>query len=162
MEEAAMSPGSEPMPLFIAKAIAYLFVTVIVLVGPGLLVGAAVGTVRQASFVYSSTRTEGTIVELHWVSGRRGFSYAPAFRFTDEDGQTHTLVSSVASYPSPFSVGERIEVLYPPGDPLHAKIDSVGQLWRAQIACGVLGAALSVFPVQIYLRRRRRGIALET
>jgi hypothetical protein len=38
---------------------------------------------------------------------------------------------------------------------MHAKIDSVAQLWLPEIILGAIGGVFSIFPVLILLRRRR-------
>jgi hypothetical protein len=139
-----------------ARAIAYFFVTVIVLAGPVVLTIAAVAAIRQASFIGASTTADGTVLELRAVRGHRGaFNYAPLFRFTADDGRTYMLLSNTGTSPPGFVVGERVKVLYRSGDPMHAKIDSVAQLWLPEIILGAIGGVFSIFPVLILLRRRR-------
>jgi Protein of unknown function (DUF3592) len=139
-----------------AKAIAYFFVTIIVSMGPILLIAAAITTYRQAGYIRTCSSAEGIVLELRVARGKGGrFSYAPLFRFTADDGRSYMLVSRTASNPAGFAVGEHVKVIYQHGDPIHAEIDSLLQLWWLQIVLGVLGAALTVFPVLIFLRRGR-------
>jgi hypothetical protein len=148
------------MPVWLAKAIAYFFVTVIVLMGPVMLTVSAVAAFRQASFIMNAASTEGTIVQLRIVQGHRGsFGYAPVFRFTPDDGQTLMLQSDRARNPAGFKIGEQVKVYYERGNPLHARIDTFYQLWMPQAVFGALGALLCVFPLQIYRRRRDRSAA---
>lgn len=97
---------------------------------------------RTKDFKQSAARTEGVVIDL--VITRSG-TYAPVFEFDDASGVRHRIVSATASNPPAFEVSERVRVLYQPGHPEGARIDSFLELWLGPLIFLVLGTAFSGF-----------------
>jgi hypothetical protein len=91
---------------------------------------------------YRSASIEGTIVGLSVVSNQEDstINYAPSFTFKAEDGRTYTVMSSVATNPPGFEVGQTVRVLYLRTDPASAKLNSFWQIWFVTMLCAGLGA----------------------
>ena len=89
------------------------------------------------SFLEQAVSAQGNVVEVRPGGGRDGTSYNIVFEYQDESGTTHEKVSRWASNPPTHSVGERVEVLYVPGDPSDARIRSFMSLWAGPAICGV-------------------------
>src|SRR5579863_10253747 len=104
------------MAKLLQRAIAYLFVGSILLMGPFLVALAVIGTISNAIFIHTSVATSGTIIEMRPVRAtRNGRSYAPVFRYTADDGEIYILVSSNSGSRTSFAVGQQVRVLYQHG-----------------------------------------------
>jgi hypothetical protein len=102
-------------------------------------------------YVYRSTQefaahaiaVEGTVVDLQVQRSSRGITFMPVVTYRDAVGKEHTLYSSMTSNPPAFFVGQKVKVLYRPGDselPFHARIESAGQLWGGAMFLGLFGS----------------------
>lgn len=126
------------------------------------LVAAAVGFtlyVEQARFRALAQRTEGEIVG---VPGGR-----PRYRF-EAEGRTHEVEGSISSSPPVYKRGDRVTVLYKPGDPDDARIDAFLEMHFGTMMGGIFAAAFGL-PGGILLgiaivgrRRRERALRLGT
>jgi uncharacterized protein DUF3592 len=148
------------MPSLASRAIAYVFLAIILLAGPCLLALDAVLAIRETIFIRTATVIDGTILEMRLVRGtRNGHSYAPVFRFTADDGQTYVHVSNMSSNPPGFSLGQRVTVLYEHGHPENAKIDAFYQLWLPELVLSMVGGAFTTIPALVAFRRLRQSRA---
>jgi hypothetical protein len=93
------------------------------------------------TFLEATKRTHGTVLELKRERGVRGIRLDhPIVRFVvPETGRDQIFKSKIGLWPSPFDVGERVEVAYDPGNPKHAKINSLWTLWLPPVALTVFG-----------------------
>lgn len=129
-------------------------------VGPFLLVLAIVSAVRTEIFLRGCVAAEGTVLGLESMRTSHGnHGYSPIFRFTADDGQIHIVVSKVATNPPTFKRGDQVKVMYPPGHPESARIDSYSQLWMFPRVASTLGGLLTWVSVVLVLRRRRQALA---
>lgn len=144
-----------PVSALIARLIAWFFVGVLYAVGPLLLLIAIGSSIPTAEFVRASAVTDGTVTYLQRVySTRRSKDvYLPVFRFIASDGETHTIMAPSNASLVPFKRGDHVRILYLNGHPETARIDSIAQLWMGQIIVGIIGAALTTFPVLMLKRR---------
>ena len=98
---------------------------------------------HSKNFIASCAHADGTVVEN--VSGQMANDsstvYYPKFSFQTPDGATHTIKSSAGSSPPSYSVGQHVPVIYTPGDPDGASVDSFMNLWFAATIFFVLGIA---------------------
>lgn len=101
-----------------------------------------------AFYFYSDSRSlldeglsaEGEVVKLlRMRSSEGGISYRPVVVFNDESGKPVEITSRVSSNPPAYSVGERVEVLYRPGQADRASIKGFVSLWLGATIAGVLG-----------------------
>jgi hypothetical protein len=124
-----------------------------------LFLGRAVfNALSTESLLRESIATDGRIVAVERVHRvqRSGFKYVPVFRFTLENGQPFTLASGVASNPPEFKVGEAVKVYYKRDHPEWAVINSLGQLWMADVALAFVGAIFIAFGTVLF-RARQSG-----
>jgi hypothetical protein len=113
----------------------------------------------------SGEHAEGEVIKLVWTTsrgGRGGTTRAahPVVRF-QADGRTVEFQSRSGSSPPAHAVGDRVRVVYPPGRPDHAKIESFFDLYLPPLAFlgfGLLfgGIGLAVLLVPALARRRYR------
>jgi hypothetical protein len=139
------------------KIVVYLFVGLVCVVGPGLLLIAAVTGVERALFLHSAATAEGAVIAVRDTpsAGRTRKSFFPIFQFKAANGKSYTVTSNIAERPTSWRLGGPVRVLYQPDRPENAHIDSFAQLWMLQVVVGVVGAAFSTIPVLILIRRFR-------
>jgi hypothetical protein len=143
----------------VARAIGYLFIGVLCLVGPILLVLCLRSSIKTGIFIHDSVVVDGTILSLEpvYVPQRSRTVYKPVFRFWSSDGQIHLVMADSAAHVfKPFKAGDRIRVLYPADHPELARINTFAQMWSFEAVSGFLGAALTMFPIALFRRRRAK------
>ena len=109
----------------------------------------------------------GEVIELRREPGNptvgsgKASSASAVVRFTTEDGQTRTAVSSTNRAPSPWEVGEEVEVVYDPANPARADLRSETDNWVLWfvIWCVVASvfAGIAAIPVAMKLRESPAG-----
>ena len=96
-------------------------------------------------FKHTAIRTSGQVIELRPDMQDNDITYRAVFRFADETGKEHTVTSSHNSKPATHRVGDQVTVLYPPGHPEAANIDSFWELWFMPAIFGFLAAAFGIW-----------------
>jgi hypothetical protein len=117
----------------------------------------------------------GTVTELRYVAGnssvarqshRGGTSSgrSPVVAFTTRAGQTLSCVGSVNRYPVPWTVGEKVDVVYDPAAPeradLKSELASWGLWFAVWCAVALLSLAIASAPVVLWLRGRLTAAAV--
>lgn len=99
--------------------------------------------VEGIEFLDAAARAEGTIVALERERSAKGLPEDhPVVLFTvPEIGVAIPFKSRFGMWPSPFSVGEKVEVAYDPGDPARARINSFWTIWFVPILIWAFGLA---------------------
>ncbi len=90
------------------------------------------------TFLATAARATGEVIALEprWSRRRRGGStchYYPVVQFQLPDGEWVRFTGQVGSTPPAYRVGQRVEVLYKPGQPRSARIRSFLELWFGPI-----------------------------
>jgi hypothetical protein len=145
----------------VLKIVRYVFA----LVGAVLIIGAVLAVQSTRSFLTDSVSTRGTVQELvarsSTTSDRRTttITYAPVVQFSTPQGETVTFVSSTASDPPDYQVGETVEVLYSRTDPHRARIHDWFSLWGPTTILAGLGSVFFAIGAGLTLAafRGRRG-----
>ncbi len=135
-------------------------------VGAGLLVLTGGLWMETRAFVAGAARAKGEVTELEErrSGGDSSPTYRPTVRFLAADGTEVTFQSSTSSNPPSHRVGDEVGVLYEPGNPRHAEIDSFFDLWLGPLIAGILGAVFTLVGIGVgaaglreaILRRRLR------
>lgn len=141
--------------------LSYLFA----LLGLGMLAGSVYWYRNVEAFIVHAEVAEGTVVDLvrsgSSGSGSGDSTYRPLVVFVDAAGREIEFVSSVGSNPPAYRRGEKLEVLYQPGDPENARINAFFSLWLGPLILGFIGGvfALLGFGVGLagVLRQRDRA-----
>jgi hypothetical protein len=119
--------------------------SVLLVLGPCLLVFSIVSFVRTRAFLQRSAEVTGEVVRLvaskSWDGGLASTEYAPVFSFNAANGETYTVASNVGSSPAEFSVGDTVRVRYDPVNPQNARIHTWLQTWGAVAVSAVVGMA---------------------
>lgn len=95
------------------------------------------------AFLDATARAEGTIVTLERERSAKGMAEDhPVVLFTaPESGVTFSFRSRFGVWPSPFAVGENVEVAYDPANPTRARINSFWTIWFMPFLITVFGFA---------------------
>jgi len=122
------------------------FIIVFLGIGVLLLLVAALLWNDTRSFLARARETSGEVIELREVRDNDGGSstWKPVVRFTAGNGRNITFASSFSSNPAPYDVGERVSVLYLPGEPDEARIRGFGSLWLGATIVGGIGAVFTL------------------
>lgn len=64
--------------------------------------------------------------------------YEPVIRFQDQSAMDVEFVAP-GSNPASYDVGDSVDVVYQPGDPQNARINSFWSLWIGSIVSGIFG-----------------------
>lgn len=125
--------------------------------GALLLVAAVASTRLVFQVAQGATRVEGTVVALEQSEGiDDGKVFSPVVEFTALEGGRYRFTSNVATSPPSFTLGARVEVLYPPAEPAAAAINSVGQFWfKLWIPPALLGTLALVMFASAWWRRQQ-------
>lgn len=92
------------------------------------------------TFVQSASRAQATISKVIEREGSdHDSTFYPVFVFEDSRGQAQEIYSSSGQYPPAYRVGDKVEVLYQPDDPKHAKINGFLELWIWPVMLGIFG-----------------------
>jgi hypothetical protein len=115
------------------------------------------------AFVAGASQAQGVVSDVQEERDPDGdLMYATVVRFTDATGRQHSVRSSVLESPAPFKVGDRADVLYPPGRPDEARIARFSELYFLPLMLGVtagaqlIGALFFLFAVPRLARWRAR------
>jgi hypothetical protein len=100
----------------------------------------------------------GTVVALKESPATQdsGVTYAPVIGY-EVGGRAYTFTSGNSSDPPAYRVGERVEVLYDPGDPTRARIDSWWELWLMPVVLGGAAVVVAVVVNGMAIRSATRG-----
>lgn len=125
-------------------------------IGALLLAGTFVGYQKTSDFMDRANRAPGRVVDLIEThsrdsEGSTSTLYKPVVAYTDAQGQTRQLTSSVASSPPGFDIGEAVEVLYIPGDERNAEINATSSLWLGHLIAGGLGSVFFLIGVGFFV-----------
>lgn len=122
--------------------------------GIALCIGFGACLLAGAAFAYSSSSrsyasaTEsatGTVTGL--IEGRNRKigeppSFAPVVRF-EVGGESREIQSSIYTRPSSYRVGDPVRIIYPPGKPEEARIDSWTEVWLVPLILGGVGSGFA-------------------
>lgn len=103
-------------------------------------------------FAASAERAEGVVTNLVWRPSGRSMAAYPVIRFQAASGAVD-FTSSSGSYPPSYAVGDKVKVLYSPGNPRAARVESFAGLYFGAAIVGgmavafgaVTGVALLIF-----------------
>lgn len=127
-------------------------------VGPVFLGIALVFAFNTGRFLRRCVATTGTIVQLVPVVDHEDNSvtYAALFRYVANDGKTYEIRSGSSPNPPAFLVGKTAPVLYEPGKPMAARLNTFFELWGMASVFTIVGAATLI--VGLGIRRFERWL----
>lgn len=102
-------------------------------------------------------RGRGTVIELARSRNSDGdVTYRPIVEFFDSNRTRHEFTGQVGSSPPSYSVGEKVEVIYPPGEPGRAIIDSFFDRFFLPMMFGGIGSVFALVGGGLLLAHFRR------
>lgn len=154
---AKFAPDFDPLPAMniVVKTLLIVclgFGSIFALVAAGL-------TIYEVRFAAHSQRAEAEVIRIRERAGEKGgVLYSPEVRFSTPEGKSVSLVSRVSSSSSPYSVGQKVEVLYDPLRPERAVIDSFTERWFVTLFISFFAALFLPIGLIVlgkrYLKRR--------
>lgn len=110
------------------------------LIGIGLLPGslAAFTFFRSLRFLLRGQKTSGVVKEVILAHNPNGHSYQPKISFTTQAGDTVWLPSLHGSDRQAFRVGQEVPVVYSPGHPSRARVQSFEYFWLVPMILGII------------------------
>ena len=132
------------------------WVLVLVWAVAAVLVGAVLSGRRESRrFAAGAARAQGVVVEL--ASGPAAgpqvpgpLSY-PVVRYRTADGREVVFRSDFGAQPSPWRPGQPVTVLYDPGDPQRARIETRARSTALPALFVVLAVAMAGFATLVFL-----------
>lgn len=100
-----------------------------------LLLAAAVWAGSNAMFIKKAVPVTGTVIDL--VEQGRGVT--PLIRFDNTTGEQFRFKPHSSQSPSPYVIGDQVNVYYDPVNPAHSKLDSFVGLWFGPLMLGIAG-----------------------
>jgi hypothetical protein len=132
------------MSLKMIKGLGWLFIGI----GALLLIGTLLAITNTRSLLREGVRTTGNVVDYVESQDDEGQTmYAPVFAFFDEQGGQHQIVSNVSSSSYAYMMGQAVDVIYRPGNPEGAEIQSTFGLWWLAGILGFVGGIFIVFGI---------------
>lgn len=115
-----------------------------VLVGLGLLTGAALSYRSTTAFLRTADSATGEVIGYQRRDNSEdGIVYFPVIVFSTASGEEIEFVSSTGSSTRGYRIGAAIPVRYDPALPFNAMIDAPADIWLTVGVLGVLGVAFS-------------------
>jgi len=127
------------------------------------MAGGSYSFFHTRQFLRTAVRVPGTVVQNIWEeSGGRSRSMVayPQVRFVKSDGEVVVFQSNSGASPPSYQPNDTVGVVYDPGDPHHASIDSFGSLWGLSLGFTLMGLGFCV-PQLIFTVRQRAGARKE-
>lgn len=130
-------------------------------IGIAMLVGASLLYNNTSDFLTRAVAAQGQVVDLVLSRSSDSTSYYPVVVFRDASGRQVKFQSNTGSNPPSYARGERVEVLYEPGEPEAARINGFFSLWGAATIVGGLGLVFGLvgFGMTVYGLLHQRGKA---
>lgn len=110
------------------KAIEFLYL-VMLLLSAILIYFAIKQYSKTQELLESGIKTKATVIDLIRVSSDDGYTYKPVFEYTDRLQNVISFESEVSANPSPYSIGDKIDIIYS-RDNTEKKVVSFWGLYR--------------------------------
>ena len=107
------------------------------------------------SFLQTAIAADGVVVENVYHRASRGSgTYYPRVRFRTASGQEFIMDGNFGTNPPSYRRGERVQVLYDPGDPTRFRLDGFGSLWFLPTLFGGLGVVFGSIGIVPFVWQR--------
>ncbi|MBK8418621.1 DUF3592 domain-containing protein [Candidatus Villigracilis saccharophilus] len=104
--------------------------------------------------------TEGIVVEMDASTTDGSTTYSPIIEF-EANGETHSFKGNISSNPPQYSIGDRVDVRFDPGNPNTAQIDKSSERWLTPILL-IPAMLIAAIIVNFFLIRAwRRGDSMD-
>ncbi len=127
----------------------------ILLIGFGFLIYATPKLSTQYSLSKVGIETQGKVIEMREYSNSDHTAYVPVVEFTTLDGLKKTFVSSNASQPPEYKVGDLVTIIYDPKNQNLVQIKNFDLILQALFV--IIGAIITVLGLVDFLHVLRRS-----
>ncbi len=127
---------------------------ILLVIGICMILGASNVAINTNNFLDEATIELGEVIDLVEVRSDGSSTYAPVVNFLDSGGNSYEFIPSASSNPPGYFIGEKLEVLYLPLNPLEAKINSFYSVWGSTVILGMIGLILLVISLPLMLSGR--------
>jgi hypothetical protein len=128
------------------------------LIGIALIAWAGLMIQDSRHFLATAKTTTGVVTDLRLAISPRSARFCPIVRYTAE-GAAHTIIGHGGSNPPAYSIGDAVEVIYPPGHPQAGRLSDFIDLWMLPLIPGDLGLVPVLATLGAVIATRRRGLA---
>jgi len=106
----------------------------------------------HSNFVATGVQVQGTVIksQRHLGVDAGNDVFAPIISFTTLDGQTEQFEVALQTSPPAHQIGDKVPVIYDPKKPSNANINSVVDLYLAEIIVGGIGFVFTVIGVIVF------------
>lgn len=125
-------------------------------IGIILLVPAALNFASRLSFVTHAEKTDAVFLGADLHQTAQGGRYFSEFTFKTKDGRTVTYATADGTRRPRLKKGQTVPILYDPGDPDRAKLDSPFNLWLATFVIGAPAVLFILMGSLIFILGARR------
>lgn len=67
---------------------------------------------NTTALITDGIKTTAKVIDLIEISGDDGYTYKPVFEYTDRTNTSITFKSDVSSSPSPYKIGDHVNIIY--------------------------------------------------
>ncbi len=107
---------------------------------------------RTRSFIGRAREAKGRVIEMVYSrNSSEGTSggYSAVYQFKTLDGQSVVKQDGLSTNPPRFTVGQELSVLYEPGDPNKAQINTWMSLYFVPVLLGGIGLIFAVVGIAL-------------
>ena len=126
-----------------STAILLIIPVLFTLLGLGMLAPALWISYQSWAFLQTAQAVPGTVIALQWSNGENSRVARPVVSY-EVRGEPYQVTGSVASSPPAYDVGDPVRVLYPPGQPKAARLESGFDLWFLPVLLGGMGLVFTL------------------
>jgi hypothetical protein len=119
-------------------AILFILPALFGLVGLGMLVPAIWSGYQSWGFLQAAKAAPGTVTALEWNEDSESSGARPVISY-DLRGEPYQMTGNVWSSPPAYTVGDQVQVLYPPDQPKAARLYSWFEFWFVPTLLGSVG-----------------------
>jgi CxxC motif-containing protein (DUF1111 family) len=138
----------------------FIITLILILIGIGCLAAAYFFYHQETAFIANSQTAQGTVLQNvaknTFSKTSQSVNYSPKVQFSTADGKNITFISNTSSSPAEFQVGQTVEVLYNPGNPQNAQINSAVDVFLTPIIFAIVGGALILMGISSAINQAKR------
>ena len=123
-----------------------------IIVGIGFLLWTNFSYQNLSSLLSRSTETEGTVIKIKKsIFPDSSIYYYPIVKYKALNGDVFTKTASNGTYPSLYSKGDKVRIMYKTDDPKSAKVIGFFTLWAPIILTFIIGSGLFIIGSIIFI-----------
>jgi len=122
--------------------------SIVILVGLGLLAAVIILSLGEQRFISTATHVTGTVTSFIGSGTGNSHSARPVVTFTTTDGREFTYTSDISSNPSPYTVGQKVDIYYDSANPNNVVL--AGQTGIVYLIVGGVGALLTLIGIVVF------------